>query len=106
MPNPSRSEEYDSTDMNFLINKIEFMRRNGVEYILFITRDKYDPVHGKLIYLFIFGFKVISLQFSINIIVQKFEIILNSWIFLVLRGTVVRYINYFLSLHAFIALVE
>lgn len=51
MPNPSRSEEYDRTDMNFLVEKIEFMRRNGVEYILFITRDRYDPVHGKLIFL-------------------------------------------------------
>ncbi|VDN42297.1 unnamed protein product [Gongylonema pulchrum] len=47
MPNPSRSEEYDRTDMSFLIEKIEFMRKNGVEYILFITRDKHDPVHGK-----------------------------------------------------------
>uniref|UniRef100_A0A1I7VX68 Piwi domain-containing protein n=1 Tax=Loa loa TaxID=7209 RepID=A0A1I7VX68_LOALO len=48
MPNPSRSEEYDRTDMNFLIEKIEFMRRNGVEYILFITRDRYDPVHDTM----------------------------------------------------------
>ncbi|MCP9261745.1 hypothetical protein DINM_005076 [Dirofilaria immitis] len=48
MPNPSRSEKYYRTDMNFLIEKIEFMRRNGVEYILFITRDKYDPVHDTM----------------------------------------------------------
>uniref|UniRef100_A0A0R3RLR4 Piwi domain-containing protein n=1 Tax=Elaeophora elaphi TaxID=1147741 RepID=A0A0R3RLR4_9BILA len=44
MPNPSRSEEYDRTDINFLLEKIEFMRRNGVEYILFITRDRYDSL--------------------------------------------------------------
>lgn len=50
MPNPSRSEEYDRTDMSFLFERIEFMRRNGVEYILFITRDKYDTVHSKLIF--------------------------------------------------------
>ncbi|VIO94115.1 Uncharacterized protein BM_BM5200 [Brugia malayi] len=48
MPNPSRSEEYDRTDMDFLIEKIEFMRRNGVEYILFITKDRYDPVHDAM----------------------------------------------------------
>uniref|UniRef100_A0A8R1XN14 Piwi domain-containing protein n=1 Tax=Onchocerca volvulus TaxID=6282 RepID=A0A8R1XN14_ONCVO len=48
MPNPSRSEEYNRTDMDFLTEKIEFMRRNGVEYILFITRDKYDPVHDTM----------------------------------------------------------
>ncbi|VDK74291.1 unnamed protein product [Litomosoides sigmodontis] len=48
MPNPSRSEEYDRTDVNFLTERINFMRKNGVEYILFITRNRYDSVHGMM----------------------------------------------------------
>ncbi|KAL3994832.1 Piwi domain family protein [Acanthocheilonema viteae] len=48
MPKPARSEEYNRTDLNFLIERIEFMHKNGVEYILFITRDKCDTVHDRM----------------------------------------------------------
>lgn len=47
MPNPSRVEDYECTDYDFLKEKVEFMRKNAVEYIMFVTTEKRDPVHGK-----------------------------------------------------------
>ncbi|VDM38893.1 unnamed protein product [Toxocara canis] len=45
---PSRVESVDRVDMDFLLDKMKIMRKNGVEYVLFITKEKRDPVHDTL----------------------------------------------------------
>lgn len=45
---PSRVENVERVDMDFLLDKMRTMRKNGVEYVLFITKERRDPVHDIL----------------------------------------------------------
>ncbi|VDK59917.1 unnamed protein product [Anisakis simplex] len=45
---PSRIETIDRVDMDYLMDKMKMMRKNCVEYVMFITKDKRDPVHDKM----------------------------------------------------------
>lgn len=54
LTNPSRSERYDNTDISFLIEKMKFMQQNHVEYVLFVTGERRDPVHGFLLYIYFY----------------------------------------------------
>uniref|UniRef100_A0A915ADT8 Piwi domain-containing protein n=2 Tax=Parascaris univalens TaxID=6257 RepID=A0A915ADT8_PARUN len=42
---PSRVENFERVDMDFLLERMKVMRKNGVEYVLFITKERRDPVH-------------------------------------------------------------
>ncbi|MFH4981531.1 hypothetical protein AB6A40_008240 [Gnathostoma spinigerum] len=48
LPKVARMEMLEQTDSESLLEKMNGMRKNGVEFVLFITREKKDPIHDEL----------------------------------------------------------
>jgi eukaryotic translation initiation factor 2C len=57
LPNPAGYEELNSTEGEFVRQKMNYYKSKNVQYILFFTKDKQDPVHNTM--------KLLEVEFSI-----------------------------------------
>uniref|UniRef100_A0A915DPU7 Piwi domain-containing protein n=1 Tax=Ditylenchus dipsaci TaxID=166011 RepID=A0A915DPU7_9BILA len=55
---PNRYEMFESTDVEYIRDKFGFFKKNGCKFVMFVTREKLDPVHHT--------FKLMEVEFGIT----------------------------------------